>query len=65
MARDGRRRWGGRNRPKIKGLGDDSTHWWLAALAVETGISPRELMQLEDRMLWTMYRWIVAKNVKK
>jgi hypothetical protein len=37
----------------------------MAALAVETGISPRELMKLEDRMLWTMYRWIVAKQVSK
>jgi hypothetical protein len=33
-------------------------------MAVETGISPRELLQLDDRMLWTMYRWIVAKNTK-
>jgi hypothetical protein len=37
----------------------------VASLAVETGISPRELMALDDRMLWTMYRWIVSKNVKK
>jgi len=29
---------------------------------VETGISPRELMQLEPRMLWTMGRYIVARS---
>jgi hypothetical protein len=34
-------------------------------MAVETGISPRELLQLDDRMLWTMYRWMVAKNAPK
>jgi len=34
-------------------------------MAVETGISPRELLQLDDRMLWTMYRWIIAKNTPR
>jgi hypothetical protein len=33
-------------------------------MAVETGISPRELLELDDRMLFTMYRWIIAKNIK-
>jgi len=44
---------------KIVGLGDSSAHWYLATLAVETGISPRELMKLDDRMLWTMGRYLV------
>lgn len=47
---------------KIRGLGDTSLHWEIAALAVETGISPRELMELEPRMLWTMARYIVARS---
>lgn len=46
---------------KIVGLGDTSTHWAIAQLACETGISPRELIALEPRMLWTMQRYLVAK----
>jgi len=30
-------------------------------IAVETGISPRELLALEPRMLWTMVRYMVAR----
>lgn len=43
------------------GLGDASLHWEIAGLAVETGISPRELMQLEPRMLWTIERYLIAR----
>ena len=43
------------------GLGASSAHWSMAALAVETGISPRELAQLDPRMLWTMERYLIAK----
>lgn len=43
------------------GLGDDSMHWKLAVMAVETGISPRELLALEPRMLWTMERYMISK----
>lgn len=46
----------------MKGLGDDSMHWKLAALAVETGISPRELLELTPRMLWTLERYLVWKG---
>ncbi len=46
----------------IRGLGDSSVHWEIAALAVETGISPRELMLLEPRMLWTISRYLVARS---
>jgi hypothetical protein len=44
------------------GLGDSSAHWFIASLAVETGISPRELMALEPRMLWTIYRYLVHRS---
>jgi len=44
------------------GLGDQSAHWMIVTLAVETGISPRELMQLEPRMLWTMQRYLEARS---
>jgi hypothetical protein len=47
---------------KIVGLGENSLHWQIAALAVETGISPRELTELEPRMLWTMGRYVVARS---
>jgi hypothetical protein len=30
-------------------------------IAVETGISPRELMALEPRMLWTMVRYMISR----
>jgi hypothetical protein len=36
-------------------------HWQVAMIAVETGISPRELMALEPRMLWTMVRYMVSR----
>jgi hypothetical protein len=45
------------------GLGDSSAHWFIAGLAVETGIAPSVLMQESERMLWTMHRWLVAKNL--
>jgi hypothetical protein len=31
-------------------------------MSVETGISPNELLALEPRMLWTMWRYMIAKN---
>lgn len=34
----------------------------IATLAVETGISPRELMLLNPRMLWTIQRYVIAKG---
>jgi len=37
-------------------------HWTIAALAVETGISPRELIELEPRMLWTIQRYLVSRG---
>jgi len=37
-------------------------HWLIATIACETGVSPRELIDLEPRMLWTMSRYLVAKN---
>jgi len=43
------------------GLGDTSKHWEIAQLAVETGISPLDLLQLDERMLWTLQRYLVAK----
>jgi hypothetical protein len=43
-------------------LGETSAHWFIAGLACETGISPRELLELEPRMLWTMNRYLAAKN---
>jgi len=55
----------GRWRKKIRGLGDSSVHWQLAILAVETGISPRELADLEPRMLWTMFRYLASKNQQR
>jgi len=53
---------GGRGLKKIVGLGDSSLHWEIAALSVETGISPNELLQLEPRMLWTMTRYVVSRS---
>jgi len=43
------------------GLGESSTHWMFAQLAYEYKLSPRELMLLEPRMLWTMQRYLVAR----
>lgn len=40
-------------------------HWTLAALAVETGISPRELAELEPRMLWTLQRYLIARGQER
>jgi len=31
-------------------------------LAVETQISPRELLALEPRLLWTIYRYLVSRS---
>ena len=36
-------------------------HWRLAWIAVETGISPLDLIQLEPRMLWTISRYLSNK----
>jgi len=46
------------------GLGDDSSHWYIATLAVETGIAPSVLMQESDRMLWTMGRYMMWRATK-
>lgn len=35
-------------------------HWVLAQLSYEFKLSPRELLELEPRMLWTMQRYLVA-----
>ena len=43
------------------GLGDSSTHWMIAQLAFEYKISPKELLELEPRMLWTLQRYLVAR----
>lgn len=43
------------------GLGDSSLHWEIAALACETGISPRELLLCEPRMLFTIERYLIAR----
>jgi len=53
-----------RRSKKIIGLGDSSLHWQIAIIAVETGISPRELLSLEPRMLWTMMRYMVTRSEK-
>ena len=45
---------------KIEPLGGYSLHWVMAQLAYEYKISPRELAELEPRMLWTMQRYLVA-----
>lgn len=52
---------GGR-RKKIEGLGDSSLHWLIAQLAVETSIAPQYLIDLEPRMLFTIHRYVIAKN---
>jgi hypothetical protein len=36
-------------------------HWKIALIAVETGLSPRELLELTPRMLWTIERYLVNK----
>jgi hypothetical protein len=41
-------------------LGAYSLHWSIAQLSYEFKISPRELMELDPRMLWTMQRYLVA-----
>ena len=42
-------------------------HWRIATLAVESGISPLDLLQLEPRMLWTIEKYLIgrAKNQNK
>jgi hypothetical protein len=37
----------------------------IATIAVETGLSPTELMNLEPRMLWTIQRYMVARAQKE
>jgi hypothetical protein len=34
----------------------------IASLAVESGISPVDLLQLEPRLLWTIQRYLVSRN---
>lgn len=45
------------------GLGDSSAHWYIVQLAYEYKLSPRELMKLDTRMLWTMGRYIANRNL--
>jgi len=45
----------------MQGLGETSAHWLIAQIAVETGISPTELLALDPRMLFTLERALVAK----
>jgi hypothetical protein len=40
-------------------------HWLVAQLAVETGISPVDLLQLQPRMLWTIERYMVHRNQRQ
>jgi hypothetical protein len=49
----------------MKGIGDDSVHWLIATIAVETGLSPTELMNLEPRMLFTIERYMVGRARRK
>jgi hypothetical protein len=42
-------------------LGDSSIHWAIVQLAYEYKINPKELLELEPRMLWTMQRYLVAR----
>jgi len=37
-------------------------HWLVATIAVETGLSPTELLNLEPRMLFTIQRYMVGKS---
>lgn len=46
----------------MQGLGETSAHWLIAQIAVETGISPNELLALDPRMLFTLERALVAKG---
>lgn len=64
---DRHRRYGWRigDRPKIKGLGETSAHWYIAMLSVETGIAPSALMQESERMLWTLGKAVEARNSAK
>lgn len=45
----------------MKGIGDDSMHWLIATIAVETGLSPTELANMEPRMLFTIQRYMMSK----
>jgi len=59
MGRDDSR---SRSRPKsFQPLGEDSYHWRIAWMAVETGISPNELAKLEPRMFWTLGKYLEFK----
>ena len=42
-------------------LKQSSAHWLIAQIAVETGISPNELLALTPRMLFTVQRALEAK----
>jgi hypothetical protein len=56
---------GERTRPKIIPLGENSEHWYIAYLSVETGIAPSLLLQETDRMLYTMgmyLRWRASQQ---
>jgi hypothetical protein len=47
----------------MKPLGESVT-WQIAAIACETGISPRELLELDPRMLWTIERYLISRAQK-
>jgi hypothetical protein len=37
-------------------------HWFIAVMAVETGIAPDVLLRQDVRMLWTMGKVLEARN---
>ena len=63
---DGNSVYGEGSRPKkIAGLGDQSLHWQISIMSVETGISPNELLATDPRMLWTMWRYMIHRSQKQ
>ena len=68
MARVDRRRGDVRRRPYVaRHDRDNSTTWLIAAVAVETGISPLDLMELDPVMFDTIVDYLGwrAKEQKK
>jgi hypothetical protein len=47
----------------FRALGESSSHWLIASLAVETGIAPSVLVLQSERMLWTMLGYIRWRSV--
>ena len=48
----------------MNALGEQSVHFRLAHLAYEFKIPPHQLMLEEERMLWTMERYLYWRNTK-